>query len=369
MLLLRSIAEGIKIAFTSLRANKMRAALTTFGIVIGIVSVTTMATLIDGINRGFESSLSMLGTNVVYIQKWPWNFGPNYNWWDYINRREMEVRYAEQLQQLSTTADAVAAVRYRSENVRFEERSVERADIRGTSPSFIIIGSVEMASGRFFTDEENRAARNVAIIGHGVSEVLFEDRDPVGRIIRIAGQRFEVIGVVEEMGNFMGMESFDNQVMIPVQTFGRVYGFRGFVQLQVKFATEEIAEEGYYEIEGLMRRIRKLEPAQENDFAINKLEMFRDAYRGMTGAIYAIGIFLTALALFIGGIGVMNIMYVSVKERTKEVGIRKAVGAKNISILFQFLVEAVVICMLGGVVGTLFSIGTRDPLYPGIAVT
>ncbi len=357
-MLRRSLFEGFNIAWTSIRASKLRAFLTTFGIVIGIVSVTTMATLIDGVNRGFESSMNMLGQNVIYVQKWPWSFGPNYNWWDYINRREMEVSYADRLQEMSTLAEAVSASMYYTDTVRFENQTAERIDVRGASPSYIITGSVEIEQGRFYTEEENRAARNVAVIGHDIAQALFGDRDPVGRTVRMAGQRFEVIGLLKQQGNFMGLESFDKQFIIPVQTFGRIYGFRRFVQLQVKFPDEASLIDGEYEIEGLMRRIRRLEPGQENDFAINKLDMFRQQYRAVTGAIYGIGIFLTSLSLFIGGIGVMNIMFVSVKERTKEVGIRKAIGAKSSEILYQFLVESVVICFFGGLIGIVLSVGT-----------
>lgn len=357
-MILRSLSEGFKIAWAALWANKLRAFLTTFGIVIGIVSVTTMATLIDGVNRGFESSVNMLGQNVLYVQKWPWSFGPNYNWWDYINRQEMQVNYAERLQELSQTATAVSAIMGRNDAVRFESETAERVDIRGVSSSYILTGNIEIANGRFFTEDENRSARMVAIIGHAVAEALFEERDPVGRTVRMGGQRFEVIGVMEEQGNFLGLESFDNQFIVPIQAFGRMYGFRGSVQLQVKFDNEVLLEEGEYEIEGLMRRIRRLEPGVPNDFAINKLDMFREQFKVMTSAIYGIGFFLTALSLFVGGIGVMNIMFVSVKERTKEVGIRKAIGAKSREILFQFLVESVVICTFGGIIGIILSVGT-----------
>lgn len=358
MVLLRSFIESTKIAWVALWANKMRAALTTFGIVIGIVSVTTMATLIDGINRSFESSLKMLGTNVLYIQKWPWSFGPEYNWWDYINRRDMEVRYAERLEELSTTAQAVSAIMYQSDILRFESKMVERADLRGVTPSYAITGAVELQSGRFFSEDDYMRAANFIVIGTDIAEALFEERDPVGQTIKVGGLRFEVIGVLAKQGKFLGLESFDGQAIMPASTFGKMYGFRRFVQIQAKFETEALLEEGEYEFEGLMRRIRSLEPGTPSDFSINKLDMFREQYAVMTGAIYGIGIFLTALSLFVGGIGVMNIMFVSVKERTKEVGIRKAIGAKSREILWQFLTEAVVICMFGGLIGVLLSVGT-----------
>lgn len=358
MVLLRSFIESTKIAWVALWANKLRAGLTTFGIVIGIVSVTTMATLIDGVNRSFESSLKMLGTNVLYIQKWPWSFGPDYNWWDYINRREMQVGYAARLQELSTTSTAVSASMYRTDIIRFESKVVERADLRGTTPSYAVTGAIELSSGRFFSDDDYLRGANLIVIGTDVADALFEERDPVGQIVKVSGLRFEVIGVLAKQGKFLGLESFDNQAIMPASTFGKMYGFRRFVQLQAKFETEELLAEGEYEFEGLMRRIRGLEPGAVNDFSINKLDMFRDQYNVMTGAIYGIGIFLTLLSLFVGGIGVMNIMFVSVKERTKEVGIRKAIGAKRREILWQFLTESVVICMFGGVIGILLSMGT-----------
>lgn len=360
MRFVRSLTEGSRIAWTSLWANKMRAGLTTFGIVIGIVSVTTMSTLIDGVDRGFERSLSMLGTHVLYVQKWPWSFGPDYNWWDYINRRDMELAYAERLEDLSKTASAVSAAMYMNDLIRFESQSVNGANLRGVTSSYLQTAAVELDRGRFFTEDEYRSARNVAVIGTGIAETLFGERDPIGQNIRIGGARYDVIGVLTKQGNFMGLESFDNQAILPATSFGRQYGFRRFVQLQVKFENEALLEEGIHEVEGLMRRIRRLDPAAENDFSINRLDMFRQQYQALTGAIYGIGIFLTTLALFVGGIGVMNIMFVSVKERTREIGIRKAIGARNSEILLQFLIEAVVICLFGGLIGTVLSIGTSS---------
>jgi putative ABC transport system permease protein len=358
MVLLRSFIESTKIAWVALWANKMRAALTTFGIVIGIVSVTTMATLIDGINRSFESSLKMLGTNVLYIQKWPWSFGPDYNWWDFINRRDMDVRYAERLEELSTTAQAVSAIMYQGDVLRFESKTVERAELRGVTPSYAITGAIELQAGRFFSEDDYMRAAHLIVIGTDIADALFEERDPIGQTIKVGGMRFEVIGVLAKQGKFLGLESFDGQSIMPASTFGKLYGFRRFVQIQAKFENDVLLEEGEYEFEGLMRRIRRLEPGTPSDFSINKLDMFREQYAVMTGAIYGIGIFLTALSLFVGGIGVMNIMFVSVKERTKEVGIRKAIGAKSREILWQFLTESVVICMFGGLIGVLLSVGT-----------
>ena len=354
-MILRSIYEGIRISLQAIWSNKLRSGLTTFGIVIGILMVTTMVTVIDGINRSFESSMAMLGQNVVFVQKWPWGFGGEYRWWDYVNRPEMEVSYASQISERSRWASAVSAEASVSGMVSFGGEVVDRVQIDGVTPMYSETSAVEIKEGRFFTEEENHTARNVVILGHEVAEALFPRDDGLERQVRIAGQRFEVIGILEQQGNFLGMQSFDNMAIIPMQSFRYLYGLRRGIVIRVKFDNEQALSEGQYEIEGIMRQIRRLGPEQDNDFAINRLDMFEQQYRAMTGAIYGVGIFLTALSLIVGGIGVMNIMYVSVKERTREIGIRKAVGAKYREILLQFLVESVVICSLGGLLGILLS--------------
>lgn len=239
--------------------------------------------------------------------------------------------------------------------VSSEFETAEQVTVEGVTQSYLITSSVDIASGRFFTEEESHTARKVVVLGYDLAKALFDWRDPVGRRVRIGGQRFEVIGVLERQGNFLGLQSFDNTLIIPIESFRYLYGLRRNITIRVKFEDDATLQEGQYEIEGLMRQIRRLDPAEDNDFAINRLDMFEQQYKAMTGAIYGVGIFLTALSLFVGGIGVMNIMYVSVKERTREIGIRKAVGARYREILLQFLVEAVVICSIGGLIGVIFS--------------
>ncbi len=358
MAFLRSLIEGIKIAFTAIRANKVRAFLTMFGIIIGIVAVTTMNTTINGVNRSFEDSMAMLGTNVIFIEKFPWEPGPNYKWWEYINRPEMKVEYVDKIKEYSTTASAVAAVSRRQVNVRAAELYANSVTVSGVTTDYSLTNTIDLNEGRFFSDEENQSSKRVAIVGASVEEVLYPQGNSLGKSIQIGGQRFEIIGKLSKQGNFLGMQNFDNQVLIPMNAYTRIFGTRSGIELQVKFENEALLQEGEYELEGVMRRIRQLDAKAENNFAINKLDTFRQEYQAMTGAIYGIGIFLTSLSLFVGGIGVMNIMYVSVKERTKEIGIRKAVGAKSYQILLQFLVEAITVSCLGGLVGVAISFGT-----------
>lgn len=358
-----SVWESLKISLRALGTNKTRSVLTATCIVIGIVSVTTMSTTIDGIDRSFEKSMSMLGQNVIYVEKWPWGLGSGeYRWWEYRNRRDMKIDYVDQLEEGSRFASAVSASSYRNVTVRFGEKYADGVLLQGASESLAQTSTMDIEEGRFFTAEEERTGANVVVMGQSVSDALFEFEYPLGKQIRIAGQRFLVIGLLERQGSFLGLEDVDNQVIIPMTAFQEIYGTRVDVRLTVKFPDEEAQAEGEYEIEGLMRRIRQLDPMDDNDFAINKPEAFRQQYESMTFAIYGIGIFLTSLALFIGGIGVMNIMFVSVRERTKEIGIRKAVGAKAWEILGQFLIEATIICMIGGVIGVLLSIITTQAI-------
>lgn len=352
-----SLVEGFRIAITALWANKVRAMLTTTCIVIGIVSVTTMNTVTNGVDRAFEDSMDMLGRNVVYVEKWPWGFGGEYKWWEYRNRRELQQSYAPELRRLVPRAVNVGTMAYASSTIRYGERATERVVVLGGSSTYFDITGVTIEHGRAFSEEEEHRGARVVVLGHSVAESLFGDGDGIGREVRIRGQRFIVIGVVEKRGSFLGMEDLDTMMMMPISAFGPIFGLRNGVRLAVQFANDVEAVEGEYEVIGAMRQIRGLDPMDADDFSINKAALFEEQFKGMKTAIYGIGIFLTGLALFVGGIGVMNIMFVSVKERTREIGIRKAIGAKSWEILLQFLVESIIICLLGGLIGMLLSIG------------
>src|SRR6056297_217666 len=360
--ILTSFIEGFKIALSSLWANKMRAILTTTCIVIGIVSVTAMNTITDGVDRSFDESMDMLGRNVVFVEKWPWGFGGEYKWWEYRNRQEMRLGYVEDLKELVPSATNVAASASRRTTVRYQDRDIESVQVTGGTSSHFETAGLNIEEGRAFSDADDHRGAKVVVLGANVAEALFPMEDPITKQVRIMGQRFMVIGVLEKQGNFLGMGDNDSQVVIPISAYGSIYDLRWGIQLAVQFASEEAMEDGEYEVIGAMRQIRQLDPMDDQDFAINKAALFEQEFKSMKFAIYGIGIFLTGLALFVGGIGVMNIMYVSVKERTKEIGIRKAVGAKSWEILLQFLMEATVISLIGGIVGVLLSIGVTEIL-------
>lgn len=352
-----SLSEGFRIAVSAIWLNKVRATLTTICIVIGIVSVTTMKTITDGIDRAFDDSMSMLGQNVVFVEKWPWGFSGEYRWWEYRNRQEMRLEYVDELRRLTPSATNVSASASRGTSVRYKEREVSNAELTGATSGYFQTSGAELETGRVFSPADVRSSARVAVIGASVAEALFPDEDPLDKTIRVRGRRFTVIGQMQAQGNFLGLEDMDNIVIVPIKAYGELYNLRWGIELSVQFADAASMEEGEFEVIGAMRQIRQLDPLEEDDFAINKAALFEEEISGIKMAIYGIGIFLTGLALLVGGIGVMNIMFVSVRERTREIGIRKAVGAKSWEILLQFLTEAVIICVIGGLIGVLLSMG------------
>jgi len=349
MRFINSLTEGVKIAFLALSINKTRSFLTALCIIIGITMVTVVDAVTTGMDETFDSSMAMLGTNVIYVDKRPWD--DDQDWWEIAGRKEMEIDYVEFLSERSRYATNISAAANINVNIRYKENNAERVQMSGTTANHLEVQGLDISSGRMYTEEEVRTAVNVVVIGSSLREALFEEQVALGKQIRIGGQRFTVIGILEKQGSFLGLGDADNVALIPIFAFNEIYGLRRGIQIGVKFPSEAAMMEGEYEIEGLMRQARQLDAAEDNDFAINKPEAFKEILEGFKNGLYAVGFGLVALSLLIGGIGVMNIMFVSVRERTKEIGIRKAVGAKSWEILSQFLIEAIAICVAGGVIG------------------
>ncbi|MBO6586586.1 MAG: ABC transporter permease [Gracilimonas sp.] len=351
MRIVNSFTEGFRIALRALKVNKIRSTLTALCIIIGITMVTIVDAVTTGMDISFEKSMAMMGQNVVYVQKWPWGMGGEYKWWEYRNRKEMKLEYVDQIREYSRYANTVTASANRNTSIRYQEKSAEGVGLSGTTANYLEIQGLNIDQGRMFVEQEVRSGSNVAVIGHTLMESLFEFETPLGKQIRVGGQKFTVVGVLEKQGKFLGLEDTDNRIIIPISAYGQIYGLRYGLQIGVQFPNQEAFKEGEYELEGIMRRIRQLDATEDNDFALNKPEAFKQQLEGMKAGIYTVGFILSGLSLLIGGIGVMNIMFVSVRERTKEIGIRKAVGAKAWEILTQFLLEAIAICLLGGIIG------------------
>ncbi len=342
------LREGLLISWGAIRANKMRSGLTTLGIVIGIVTVTLMGTAIEGLNQAFLKSISALGADVFYVDRFSW-FNHSYaDWLKSQKRKPFTLAQIKSLERQLTLARAVAPVTGYWQPIKFRNRKSNRVNILGTTEQFLVTGGVTVAEGRFLSPEEVLGGRPVCVLGIQVATNLFVTESPLGQTVRIGPSAFEVIGVLEKQGSFLGRFSLDNQVIIPVKQFISTFSSSPRFQVQVKAISMDRVEDSKEELRGVLRKIRKVPPGEDDDFAINQQENFIERFGRVAGTIALVGLFITGLSLFVGGIGIMNIMFVSVAERTHEIGIRKAIGAKRRTILVQFLSEAASICLFGG---------------------
>ncbi len=357
--LLYELNESLRIAFAQIRANKMRSALTALGVVIGIVAVTLMGTAIKGIDVGVDRSMAGFGDDVLYVSKWPWREVED--WWNYRNRRPIQTTYAAQINQWIATHPegpltlAVPTANRGSTIIRGESR-VNNIWTLGTSADFTRMSKSDMKEGRFFSEFEAQAGRNVLVVGFDVAAALFPGESPLGKQVRVEGQTFEVIGVAARQGSFLGLFSWDSMVAMPLTTYRRYFSARDDGEVRVQYDAARMAA-AKDELRGLVRRIRQLGPEQRDDFEINEQGAIREQLDPIKNGIALAGLLITGLALFVGAIGIMNITYVSVKERTREIGTRKALGARRRTILLQFLIEAVFICVIGGLAGLAFTAG------------
>lgn len=351
MQFLIELQEGLRIAWDAVRANKLRAGLTTLGIVVGIVTVTLMGTAIQGIGRGFRQSISVLGTDVLYVQRFDWFINSHEEWLRQQRRREITWAQFKALERQLTLARAVAPFVDIRETVKYNKRSASGVTIIGTTDQFLLTGGIGIADGRFMTAEEAEGGRPVCIVGAQTATNLFKGDPILGSRIYIGSRPFEVVGVLDKQGEFLGAFSLDNQVVIPIRQLTTHFMPFPDYSIQVKAIDQEQLEDAREEVRGVMRKIRHVRPGDEDDFAVNQQDQFIKTFTRVTGVIATVGLFITGLSLFVGGIGIMNIMFVSVAERTREIGIRKAIGAKRRNILVQFLLEAMSICLMGGFIG------------------
>lgn len=346
--------EAVRIAFAQIRANKMRSGLTALGVVIGIVAVTLMTTAILGINKGVDESFAGFGTDVLYVTKFPWDGGDR-DWRFYRNRPDIRTSYADRISEwIRETPDSAliraVAADNTAVNVSRGELEVNGIYLLGTSHEMALISKSDMMEGRFFNEYENQSGSRVAVVGFDIADALFPNESPIGQSIIIRNSPFRIVGVAERQGSFLGLFSWDSGILIPIRAYRHSIHGRDEGDVRVQYDVIR-ADEARDELRGLMRRIRQLEPEEEDDFSINESATIREQLDPIKNGIATAGLVITGLALFVGAIGIMNITYVSVKERTREIGTRKALGARRRSILMQFLVEAVCICIVGGIIG------------------
>ena len=353
--------ESFKIAFSAIKTNKTRGILTTLGIIIGILAVVTTMTVANGLGNNFKESISAVGSDVLYVSRMPWIITGNF--FDFRNRPNLTFKQGERLRERLQNARAVNPTTGTRRNIKYRSDVLEGIVIIGTTDDQIIISTSLPEHGRFLTSLDVQYKKFVCVIGAEIKEKLFKNSDPLNKKMKIGRYNYRVVGVMEKQGSsgFFGGPNFDRQIFIPISTFMKAYGgFNRQFDIAVKAPSQEEMENFRYEIIGEMRNIRKLKPTEGDNFSINSMDTLMAAYNSVMGVVVLIGLVITSVSLFVGGIGVMNIMFVSVTERTREIGIRKAIGAKRGTILTQFLFESSSICLVGGFIGLILSFGVAS---------
>jgi putative ABC transport system permease protein len=347
------IGESLRIALRALAANKMRGVLTTLGIIIGIVAVVTTMTAVNGLQNRFRESFSAVGSDVIYVSRMPWVVMNDF--FLYRNRPGIELRDVRALEaRLHGRALVNPSLESRADVKRGSE-TLEDVSIIGTTEKQSRMSSVQPQSGRFLMPYDLTSKKSVCVIGSDIQDKLFKGVDPLHRTLKLGRNDFRVIGVMEKQGgSFLGGPNFDRQIYIPITTYVRAFGARRGhvdVNIAVKAPSQEAMADLEYVVIGEMRKVRGLRPVEPDNFSINKLDTLVGTFNNVMGVVLLVGLLVTSISLFVGAVGVMNIMLVSVTERTREIGIRKAIGATRRSILLQFLFESSAICLIGGAIG------------------
>lgn len=370
MLLVRLIFESFSFAFNSLKANKLRTFLSLLGITIGIFAIISVFTVIDSLERYIRESLDALGTNMVYIQKWPWTppeGETEYPWWKYLNRPVPEIGDAEELMRRGASFESAAFFYGFSRTVQHESNQIDNATVMATTYDIFDIWNLKLTGGRYFTESEMQSGAPVALIGAEIADKLFPGLDPIGQFIKIQGFRFQIIGLYERTGQDMFGTSMDNYIHISaIKSFYMVdIRNRDMGQTICVKAKPGVERQRFIaELEGVMRSIRRLKPMEENNFALNEVSLISNQFDQFFIVFNLAGWIIGGFSIIVGGFGIANIMFVSVKERTKIIGIEKALGAKKYFILFEFIFEAIVLSVIGGIVGLiLIFIGTQIVSY------
>lgn len=365
MLFIRLVLESFNFAFNSLKVNKLRTFLSLLGITIGIFAIISVFTVIDSLERYIRESLNALGSNMVYVQKWPWappEGETEYPWWKYLNRPVPEIDEVDELMKRSRLLDDAAFLFGFARTVQYENNKAENTEILATSYGLLDVWNLKIEQGRYFTESEMISGAPMAIIGDEIAIRLFENINPTGKTIKIQGQKFLVIGKYEKMGQDMFGTSMDKRIHITETKALNMIDIRNRDRGQaICLKAKQNTDSGEFiaEIEGIMRTIRGLKPAEENNFALNEVSLISNRFDAFFKVFNLAGWIIGGFSILVGGFGIANIMFVSVKERTKIIGIQKSIGAKRYFILFEFIFEAVVLSLLGGIIGLfLIFIGT-----------
>jgi putative ABC transport system permease protein len=354
MIIVKLIGESLVFAVKALVVNKVRTFLSLLGIAIGIFSIISVFTVFDSLENEIKSEINSLGNNLLFIQKWPWAMGGDYAWWKYLNRPETTMNEMDELLKRSQTVQAAAFLVGVNRNVYYQNNSMSDVEISCVSQDYNVVLPFDLQEGRYFTLIESHTGNNIAIIGSDIAENMYPGESPIGKRIKIFGRNLDVIGVIKKEGEDIFGNSPDKRIIIPINYARNMLNLNEIGTTIVVMGKPHISnEEMKDELTGIMRSIRKLPPSADDNFAINEMDIITKGFDQLFGVIAMVGWIIGGFSLLVGGFGVANIMYVSVKERTVQIGIQKSLGAKNYFILLQFLFEAIFLSIIGGIVGLL----------------
>jgi putative ABC transport system permease protein len=357
MIFFRLLRESFLFSMQAIRVNKLRTFLTLLGITIGIFAIISVFTVLNWMERSIRTSISSLGSDVLYVQKYPWVFTPDMKWWEIVRWPVPTLEEYRELKQRSRRAEAMAFLVSTSVSAQYDGNSVSDVAFFSTTRDFAEVRSFEIEKGRYFSEFESKSGRNKAILGYQVAKDLFDTENPLGKRITIRGRKMTVIGVLKKEGaGGIGDEGLDKVVMVPVNYVRNIINLRSqslnpLIMIKAKNGVTVMALKD--EITGLLRSIRRLKPAAKNNFSVNQISMLNQGMQSLFSAINLGGWIIGGFSILVGGFGIANIMFVSVKERTRQIGIQKALGAKNSFILQQFLYESVILSLPGGIIGLL----------------
>ena len=358
MIFLKLFRESFLFAFDALRQNKLRTMLSLLGVTIGIFTIITVRSAVDTLRNNLQQSVDKLGNNSIYIQKWPWIFSDDFPWWKYMQRPDPSLREYDQLRKRSTLAYGISyEIAFSSRTIKYQSNTIEGATINAVMQDHDKVWNFDLSQGRYFTEIESSNGEPVAVIGFDIAQHLFPNGDAVGKQLKVMGRYVTIIGVFTKEGDDMLGDSDDKNVLLPINFVKDIIDVQNDnyqPQIVVRGKPGVTVDELESELHMLMRSIRRQSPNQEDSFSLNKTTMISNQLGSLFGFLDVAGIIIGGFSVLVGGFGIANIMFVSVKERTNIIGIQKSLGAKNYFILLQFLIESVVLCLMGGIIGLTF---------------
>jgi putative ABC transport system permease protein len=361
MIFFKLLGESVLFAYDALRQNKLRTFLSLLGVTIGIFTIIAVFSAVDTLKDNLHKSVEKLGSNSIYVQKWPWGGGEDYPWWKYLQRPNPKIREFEDLQKRSQTAFALTyEITIDNRLVKYGSNTVDGAEIDATTQDHDKTWNFDLGQGRYFTELESRSGSAVTVIGYDIAKNLFPEGDAIGKKIKILGHYVNIIGVFKKEGKDILEISDDNQILLTInfaKSLLDVQNDRYNPQIVVRGKKNLTDVEVESELRGIMRSIRRLKPNQGDNFALNKTSILSNQLDQLFGVLNVAGIIIGGFSILVGGFGIANIMFVSVKERTNIIGIQKSLGAKSYFILLQFLIESVILCLIGGIIGLLMVYG------------